>query len=305
MGEPKHGGSKICRNLRWNNSAIHAILVYGGTMSFFRRLGRAPYNLLRFLSQPWWTVVVLLAANLGKDYNIGLLTKLGLVRKMWRNSHQPGSASVFFEHVFMVVRLLETPKALAGNVAEFGCYKGLSTASLSLACALTGRRLIVFDSFEGLPEPDQFVHHLGTDAVVPYKRGQYAGTLEEVRSNVLRFGDPTVCEFVKGYFDDTLPTRNVSERFVLIFEDADLPQSVRSVLKGAWKKLQPGGYFFCHEARDREVVDLFFDQAWWAENLQERAPGFMGSGIGMMSGPEITWCCLGYTVRSEGKHAQS
>jgi len=253
-------------------------------------------SLVRYLTRPWWVVLTLLEPRVGREYGVGLMTKLGLLRKALRSCRHPGSASGFFEHVYIVTRLLEIPQHKEGTVAEFGCYKGLSTATLSLACALTSRRLVVFDSFEGLPEPEQAVHQFENDSALAYSRGQYAGTLDEVKSNVARFGDLRVCEFVKGYFKDTLPHRSDAERFVLIFEDADLPESVRSVLCGAWRKLQPGGIFLCHEARDREVVDLFFDQKWWAEAIGEPAPGFIGSGVGMMSSPGLD-CCLGFTVR--------
>ncbi len=225
------------------------------------------------------------------------MAKIKLLRKMWRNAHQPGSASTFFEHVYIVKRLLEVRKATPGNVAEFGCFKGFSTSSLSLACAMTGRRLLVFDSFEGLPEPEENVYNVASGEKVPYHRGEFKGALEEVKNNVTRFGDVSVCEFIQGYFENSVPTRPEDEKYVLIFEDADLPQSVRDVLRGTWKKLQDGCIFFCHEARDREVVDIFFDKTWWSNTIGEPAPGFVGSGVGMMSGPSIDWCCLGFTVR--------
>ena len=269
-------------------------------MRTFRRILRAPYSALRFLTLPWGTAVAFLHPRVGSDYAIGKIAKLRLLRRLWSNSRQPGSASVFFEHVYIVARLLEVPRNTAGAVAEFGCYKGLSTASLSLACALNHRRLIVFDSFEGLPEPEESVRHLTSGSAVPYHRGQYMGTLEEVECNVSRFGDIGVCEFVKGYLEDTLPNRDPEERFVLIFEDADLPQSVRSVLRGAWKRLQADCVFFCHEARDQEVVNLFFDQGWWAQAIGELAPGFIGSGVGVVSGLGLDWCCLGFAVRRIG-----
>lgn len=264
-----------------------------------RRLIRLPYNLLRFLSQPWWTVLAMLRRSVGQEYGISFFTKVDLLRKMWRNAHQPGSASVFFEHVFIIMNVLQVPKNLPGAVAEFGCFKGLSTASLSLACVLTDRRLLVFDSFEGLPAPEESVHNLGSGRPVAYRKGEFAGALEEVRANVSRFGDIRVCEFIKGYFQDTLADRSDTERFVLIFEDADLPESVRSVLVKMWKKLQPGCSFFCHEARDREVVHIFFDKQWWNQFVGEAAPGFVGSGVGMMGGPGLDWCCLGFAVRPE------
>jgi len=247
-----------------------------------------------------WPILAFFRSSVGQEYGIGLADKLKLLYQLRRNSVQPNSAtapSIFLEHVYIVTRLLEVPRTIEGAVAEFGCFKGFSTASLSLACALTKRRLIVFDSFEGLPEPTAKVRDLVRGKELDYEPGQYAGTLDEVKSNVERFGDSSVCEFVKGYFDDTLPHRDGSERFVLIFEDADLPESVRSVLQWTWRKLQDECTFFSHEARDGEVVAIFFDKAWWAETIGETHPGFIGSGVGIMTGPSLDWCCLGYTVR--------
>jgi O-methyltransferase len=256
-----------------------------------------PAAIGRKVLKPWWTVVALLRTSVGKQYGIQLTQKLTLVRKLWRNGRHPGSATSFFEHVRIVTRLLQIPAETPGVVGEFGCYKGFSTASLSLACALTKRRLVVFDSFEGLPEHTIPISSLYNGELTSYKQGQYCGALEEVRDNVKRYGALDVCEFVEGFFDDTLPNRDVGEYFVCIFEDADLPESVRSVLRHTWRKLQPGSVFFCHEARDQDVVEIFFDRAWWADNLGEPAPGFVGSGVGVMSGPDDEWCCLGYTVR--------
>ena len=45
------------------------------------------------------------------------------------------------------------PPELKGDVVECGCYLGGSSVNISLVCALTGRRLLIYDSFEGLPEP--------------------------------------------------------------------------------------------------------------------------------------------------------
>jgi O-methyltransferase len=263
-----------------------------------RKLLRAPYNLARMCTLPWWTAVALLDPEVGAEYGIKFGAKMRLLRLMRRNASQPGSASTFFEHVYIVKQLFEVPKSTPGAVAEFGCFKGFSSSSLSLACAMTNRELLVFDSFEGLPEPDVAVHNLDSGAAVPYHKGQYKGALDDVKANITRFGDISVCEFIQGYFENTLPKRPDDEKFVLIFEDADLVQSVRSVLCGAWKKLQPGCVFFCHEARDREVVDIFFDKKWWADSIGESAPGFIGSGVGMMSGPTLDWCCLGFTKKA-------
>jgi O-methyltransferase len=263
----------------------------------WKRLLNLPLSAVRFSVLPWWSVVAFLNEDTGREYSIGLAARIKLLRSVWRNASQPGCASVFFEQILIITRLLQTPPSVEGAVAEFGCYKGFSTSSLSLACKITNRRLIVFDSFEGLPAPETDVFNLDSGGKLPYEQGQFAGALEEVKNNISRFGDLSVCEFVKGYYNDTLPGRDPSEKFVLIFEDADLPESVRTVVTWTWRKLQAGCTFFCHEARDREVVGIFFDNDWWSRATGEPAPGFIGSGSGVMTGPTTDWCCLGYAIR--------
>ena len=244
-----------------------------------------------------WPVLRFLQRHVGGEYGIGIRQKSFLLYRLLRNATEAGSATTFYDHVTIVHGVLLVPAELNGYVAEFGCYKGAATASLSLACALTGRRLKVFDSFEGLPEPNEKVTHLSTGAEVPYRAGQYHGTLEEVKRNVSRGGDLSVCEFIKGFFDETLPLRDAAEQYVLIFEDADLPRSVRTVLKYCWPRLREYGLFFCHEARDKEVVQLFYDKTFWREQLSSEAPGFVGSGCGLPVDFRESQPMLGYAIK--------
>ncbi len=53
------------------------------------------------------------------------------------------------------------------------------------------------------------------------------------------------------------------------------------MLRFAWPRLADGGLFFCHEARDLEVVKLYFDDASWRNSLGTPAPGLVGSGLGL------------------------
>jgi hypothetical protein len=219
----------------------------------------------------------------GAAYGVGPATKISLASRFLHNTRQPGASTMFGEHVALAAALLSVPKDVRGHVAEFGCFKGWSTASLSLVCALTGRRLVIFDSFQGLPEPKEKIHGF-SGKEVHYRAGEFAGSLQEVKNNVARFGDLSVCEFVPGFFADSLPGRPVDETYAMIFEDADLPASVRDVLQYAWPKLERGCRFFTQEARDREVVELFFDRSWWIQNVGEPPPGVVGSGLGLPLG---------------------
>jgi O-methyltransferase len=78
----------------------------------------------------------------------------------------------------MSAAILSAGKALPGSIVECWCYKGGSTANLSLVAACCGRRLEVFDSCRGLPQPgDNDREHLLLDRreVHTYSACAYAG----------------------------------------------------------------------------------------------------------------------------------
>jgi O-methyltransferase len=85
-------------------------------------------------------------------------------------------------------------KLWVGPWLEAGCFKGGSTAKLSLGAQLSGRKLLVFDAFEGLPDPVTEQEKLG------FSKGAYEGSLEEVQKNVHAYGAIEVCEFFPGWF---------------------------------------------------------------------------------------------------------
>src|SRR5262249_21421141 len=77
--------------------------------------------------------------------------KLGL--SSFVNNARTETLSSSRAHLVMAMKLLELPPDVQGDVVECGCFKGAMTVNLSIVCQLTGRRLKVYDSFEGLPPP--------------------------------------------------------------------------------------------------------------------------------------------------------
>ncbi len=215
--------------------------------------------------------------------SVGLGDRWRIVRRIAaaRRENRGRSATTFGEQLYLVRTILNMPADRSGAIAEFGCFKGLSTVAISIAAKYANRRVLVFDSFEGLPADAETVHQVVSGSVVSYKKGDYAGTLDEVKSVVTRHGEISQVDFVRGYFCDTLPGRPAGEKYALIFEDADLLSSVRDILLYAWPRLVSGGVFFCHEALDLEVAGLFFDEGYWQKTHQQKAPGLAGVGMGL------------------------
>ncbi len=77
---------------------------------------------------------------------------------MFVNTVRIESGSSFRGHLVMALKLLETPPEVGGIVIECGTWKGASTANLSLVCKLVGRRLKIYDSFQGISAPLGSIH---------------------------------------------------------------------------------------------------------------------------------------------------
>lgn len=170
--------------------------------------------------------------------------------------------------------------------------KGVSSASLSLACALTGRKLWICDSFAGLPSAEAGIRrdypHLKVQGV--YAEGMYAGSLEEVRDNVSRFGSVANCHFLPGLFAESLA--GLPAKLVFAFVDVDLTSSMKDCIRHIWPRLVDEGMLYTDDSCDMEVVRAWFDDGWWRQELGVRSPGYVGAGCGLPLG--VGGSSLGY-----------
>ena len=144
---------------------------------------------------------------------------------------------------------------------EAGCFKGGSTAKLSIAAKLSQRRLFVFDSFEGLPQNTEQHRPTIFGEVPDFSQGRYRGALEEVQQNILKFGDADVCMYLKGWFEQTMP--QFAQPIVAAYIDVDLVSSTRTCLKYLYPLLQPGGCLFSQDAHLPLIIALLEDSEFW------------------------------------------
>lgn len=241
-------------------------------------------TMLERLSMAAWRRLMVeqfLDDRVGRDYGVTRTQKAVLVGKFQANTSQIPTGTSWILHLMMAKQILCLPKSFPGEVMECGCWKGASTSSLSLVCQLVGRKLIVCDSFQGLPKEPSGTLHVCPDSQIYgyYEPGMYAARLDEVKSNISTYGDLSVCEFVPGFFNVSLPPR--TDPLAFAFLDVDLISSTRDCVKHIWPLLTDGGLIYTDDSTDMEVVCFWFDESWWQQELGVKAPGYVGTGCGL------------------------
>jgi O-methyltransferase len=145
--------------------------------------------------------------------------------------------------------VLATAK-LPGDIAEVGVFRG-GTARV-ICEAKKDRPLHLFDTFEGLPAPEEI------DSA--FRKGQYACSMESVREYLKGF--PAV-NFYKGYFPGT--GEGVKDRkFSFVHLDVDLYESTFQALQFFYPRMDVGAMIVSHDYVEfpgvRQAFDSFFAQ---------------------------------------------
>jgi hypothetical protein len=170
----------------------------------------------------------------------------------------------------------------SGDVVECGSFFGGSTAKLSIVAKITGRRLRVFDSFEGLPPhpPSAAEDYHFRENEQKWTEADYSGRLETVKKNIETYGEISTCSFFPGFFSETLSDKNMPDKIAFIFADVDLVPSAVECLAHLWPLLLPKGLYFTHDANFIKVVQSLCDPALW-KKLNHHPPVLFGAGYGM------------------------
>ncbi len=153
---------------------------------------------------------------------------------------------------------------IPGDLVETGVWRGGASILMRAVLEAYGdrqRRVWLFDSFAGLPEPDAERYPADSGDTLS-KFNAYLGVpLEQVRANFSRYNllDEQVC-FVKGWFRDTLPSATV-ERIAVLRLDGDMYESTMQVLDNLYNRVSPGGYVIVDDygalANCRKAIEDF------------------------------------------------
>jgi predicted O-methyltransferase YrrM len=140
--------------------------------------------------------------------------------------------------------MLANENTVSSTWAEFGVAQGRSAYFLSKYLPENGK-FYLFDSFQGLPEAWEY----SSQRVVP--KGTFAC---DVPDNWLT--DPRL-EFVKGWFEDTLPMPEDTGPLGFIHIDSDIYSAAQTIFERCDNQIVPG-------------TIILFDELWgypnWAEH---------------------------------------
>jgi hypothetical protein len=159
------------------------------------------------------------------------------------------------DRLYMLRSLALHARHLGEAFAECGVYWGGTALLLAATTESTQNRLVLFDSFVGLPEPDM-THD------VFYERGNFGSASRRAVEEIMR-GYAYRTEIHEGWIPQAF--RNVPDRlYGFVHVDVDLFQTTLSCCEYFYDRLVPGGillfddYGFPTCRGERDAVDEFF-----------------------------------------------
>jgi hypothetical protein len=180
-----------------------------------------------------------------------------LLRFLWQEENR--MVGPFFEEIHS--------HSIPGCLIEFGVFQGSALNRMLLHCERIGlvREVYGFDSFEGLPEPSPY------DPPQWYK-GKFETKLELVQSRLNEKKRKNL-HLVKGWFCDTLSTRDIQERITEVAYariDCDLYQSTWDCLRFLEGRLSNGAFMtfddWLHRS-DQGETKAFIE---WHETVKDK-----------------------------------
>lgn len=236
----------------------------------------------------------------GRHSRFGEYVRENIVRRFEIIDHRLDSRTTPTDGLVLTEAMLSMDSE--GDIVECGCFSGASTAKLSIVAQVLEKRLIIFDSFEGLPGGGEKPVHtrLKVNDVGPWISGDLSAGLDLVRQNIESFGEISVCSLVKGWFSETLHQENLPDQIAAAFTDVDLASSARECLLAIWPLVSTGGIFFSHDVAYIHAMQALCDEDLWTNELKSFPPIFFGSGFGICDlSPH-----LGYMIKGSGVSAE-
>jgi hypothetical protein len=184
-----------------------------------------------------------------------------------------------------------------GDVAEFGTQTGFSSSVLAASISafdgfskITGKKLHLFDSFEGFPainnESDQASPQIQSGV---WGEGFFKGlSAEQLVLNIISASNMPLelIEVYPGWYSDTVPKLADSSRFALLHIDCDLYQSTMDVLDVCFSKnyISTGAMICFDDWNCNRAMPDHGERKAWAEIIEKYQIDYSNAGSYSWSG---------------------
>jgi len=173
------------------------------------------------------------------------LKKPGFLRKHWEEILPLTLLDPFRlgKIVDLVIETAEVP----GDILECGSYKGGSGILMALLVKELGldKKVHLFDSFEGLPEPHE--------KDKGYRKGQFKSDYDKLSQVVTRLGLQEIVVLHRGWFDATIPayvSENGTKPVSIFHIDCDLYNSTMGCFPQIYPLVEEGGVVILDDYND-------------------------------------------------------
>ena len=148
---------------------------------------------------------------------------------------------------------------IEGDFAELGVWRGNTATVLAHFASLSHRKVFLFDTYTGFDKKDI----TGLDA--HRKIGKFSNTSMDVIEEIIG-NENHACEFVKGYFPDSITNIHKSKQYAAVSLDCDLYQPMKAGLDFFYSRMPQGGIFLLHDYSSffwegaKKAIDEFCDE---------------------------------------------
>jgi O-methyltransferase len=205
-------------------------------------------------------------SDIGANFGLSKKDKKDIIKQINYILGNVKSATNLNVHLTLLEYLFKSARSNDKScIVEAGCYHGASSCILSLGAEIVKKKLIIYDSFRGLPkineeqDKEHIYDHFSSKGT--YEEGMYSSSLKNVKANINKYGRFDHCEFREGFFNETMHLHK--EKIDFIFIDVDLLSSTKDAIKFLWPYLKDKGFFFTDDAANLLLNKIWFDDILW------------------------------------------
>ena len=186
--------------------------------SFPFYFGKASLKTIFFASHPEFKILFKRFIKYNKPNNVGDITRL-------------------WSFILNIKQVLD--EKVDGDFAELGVWRGNTASILAYYSNKSNRQTFLFDTYEGFNKKD--LDGIDSDKSIDFDNTSLAMVKDVIGE------DSTVCEFVKGYFPDSILDKHRSRKYAVVSLDCDLYEPMVAGLNFFYPLMSQGALFLLHD----------------------------------------------------------